>query len=67
MELVFGPNLRTAEEALYMVKDLTIILKLLGVCSCRMTGNNNIIIICFYIAILFEVLLQLQYTSLSLD
>ena len=41
MELVFGPNLRTAEEALYMVKDLTVILKHLGVCTCRMTGNND--------------------------
>lgn len=39
MELVFEPDLSSAEEAASLVKELILILKRLGTCSCKMEGD----------------------------
>lgn len=39
MELVFGPQLHSGEEAAAMVKEVSLILSKIGTCSCRMHGE----------------------------
>lgn len=39
MELVFGPDLETGEEAASLVKELMLILRRLQTCSCKMEGK----------------------------
>lgn len=39
MEFVFEPDLIDGEEAAALVKELTLILQLLGVCSGKMEGH----------------------------
>lgn len=38
MELVFEPDLSTGDEAAALVKELTLVLQLIGTCSCKMEG-----------------------------
>lgn len=39
MELVFGPQLHSGEEAAAMVKEVALILSKIGTCNCRMHGE----------------------------
>lgn len=40
MELVFEPDLSDGEEAAALVKELCVILKRIGTCSCKMEGTR---------------------------
>lgn len=39
MELVFEPDLRSGEQAAALVRELILILRAVGTCSCRMEGG----------------------------
>ena len=39
MELVFEPDLRGGEEAAALIKELILILRRIGTCSCKMEGQ----------------------------
>ena len=41
MELVFEPDLRGAEEAAALVRELILILRRVATCSCRMEGQSE--------------------------
>lgn len=49
MEIVFAPELRYGEEAAALIKELIVILKSHGICSCKMEGNINYRLILNYL------------------
>ena len=46
MELVFGPQLHSGEEAAALVKEIALILTRIGTCNCRMHGEFSDYLIC---------------------